>query len=389
MKKLFVLIILVAFFSGLKAQINVIPATSTDAQIKKNTILYFLPRTVFNITVTVETEYFFPGPFSEYADKYLTIKNVETVEKVSSDIKSISIIPISEPDPNSAYLVFPKKNNFAISYSPSGVIKSFGSIDNAASTCQVYSSVNLPEFYNGDFSFTDLSVKRNFTDITDTTYKVVQFDSVFQKIPVYNKVITSKEYEQKAEEAANFIIKIRKRKFKLMTGQFDSETPPADVNAMIKELDELEKEYLALFIGKSITIENDYNSRFIPDINEKDSKLVLFYLSDSKGIVNEEIIDSEPVYCLLTNFGITAEADRFYNRQNQKKYKNKNKGLYYRMPGLGSIKIALGDVIYSEQRLLIPQFGYTNFLPSAIFKNKNLNIIFDENLGSVKTISNE
>jgi hypothetical protein len=54
-----------------------------------------------------------------------------------------------------------------------------------------------------------------------------------------------KSLEEKAEEAAAFIYKLRKRRFKLLVGQ---EQPVPDGNALdisIRELDELEKEYLS------------------------------------------------------------------------------------------------------------------------------------------------
>lgn len=374
---------------SLIAQINVVPVTDSELQIKENSFIYSLPRVTININVTVETEYFFPGPYQKYADKYLTLKNTKPEASTTCLIKNIEITTITEPDPNATYIVFFKKNKFLLNYSYSNIIKSFGISDSYEFGQIDNKSLTIPSYLNDNVQFADMSVKRNFINITDTTYKVIQVDSIFQKIPVYNKVITSKEFEQKAEEAANYLIKIRKRKFKLMTGQFETETPPADVKTMINELEKLEEEYLALFIGKTVRIENKYNFKYTPGGNVKEEKIVMFYLSDEFGVVENEISDSEPIYCLLINHGVTSEITRFYNRQTELTKKDKNKGLFYRIPGYASIKIVHDDIQYAEQIIMVPQCGYINYLPSKLFKNKTLNIIFDENSGSVKTISNE
>ncbi len=383
------LLLLLFLLSSAIAQINVVPLKDSELQIKKNSLIYSLPRVTININIIVETEYFFPGPYQKYADKYLTIKNTSSDPDIKSKIVDIRINSVTEPDPNATFLVIFKKNEFLLNYCSSSIIKSYGMEGGLEKSDEFDTNLSIPSFNDYDVIFTDMSVKRNFIDVTDTTYRVIQVDSIFQKIPIYNKVITSKEFEQKAEEAANYLIKIRKRKFKLMTGQFETETPPSDVNSMIAELEELEQEYLSLFIGKTIKVENSFNFKYTPEGNVKEKKIVLFHLSDEFGIVEEERSDSQPVYLLLTNNSITSEIDSFYNRQTELKKKDKNKGLFYRIPGYASVKVIYDDMQYVEQVVMVPQYGVLNYLPANMFKSKSLKILFDENSGSVKTISNE
>jgi len=384
---LFCLLFLV--LNSVFSQINVIPVTDSEIQIKKNSFIYSLPRVTINISITVETEYFFPGPYQKFADKYLTIRNTVQDPYVISKISDVTLNSITEPDPAATFLLTLKNKNFVLNYYSSAIIKSFGLSDVDDKTYTFPTEMSIPKYFEDNILFTDMSVKRNFINITDTTYKVIQVDSIFQKIPVYNKVITSKEFEQKAEEAANFIIKLRKRKFKLMTGQFETEPPPTDVKMLIEELEELEKEYLSLFIGKTVKIENTFNFRFTPSGNVKEEKIVLFHLSDEYGIMDEENADTEPVYCHIINSNNTSEIERFYNRQTELKNKDKNKGLFYRIPGYATVRILHDDIKYVEQIMMIPQCGQLNYLPAKLFKNKSLKVIFDENSGSVKSISNE
>lgn len=389
MKRYLIIVILLSIGFATFCQIDVIPVTKTDLQIKKNAILYSLPKAVFYVNVTVKTDYFVPGPYNKYADKYLTIRNVRQESETTSDIINVKINSISEPDPASTYFVFSKNKEMALSYAGCGVIKAYGDVSNCESVVNSDLILNIPQYLSDDVKFLDLSVKRNFTNITDTTYKVIEIDSIFQKIPVYNKSITSKEFEQKAEEAANFIVKIRKRKFKLVSGQFESETPPKNVDEMIAELDKIENEYLSLFVGKTVSITNNYYFRYSPDGKNKDEKLHVFNLSDKLGITDIESADAEPVYLEVKNFETALEINRFYNRQEKLKDKEKEHGLYYRVPGYGSVKLVFDGHTYAEQVFMVPQFGYTNYLPAKMFKNKHLKIIFDENSGLVKSITNE
>ena len=104
--------LLFLLYSTHNAQINVVPVTDSELQIKENSLLYSLPRVTININVIVETEYYFPGPYQKYADKYLTIKNTKKEASVKSEIKEIEISTLTEPDPNATYLVFLKNKNF-------------------------------------------------------------------------------------------------------------------------------------------------------------------------------------------------------------------------------------------------------------------------------------
>ena len=388
MKKYIVILIIFSLsLSSLYSQLNVVSVSDTLLQIKKNTISYYLPQKTFEIAVEVETTHFISGPYYQYAEKYLSIENVKSENSISSDISGIQIAENVSPDPEAGFLVFNCEH--PIQFDASGFLVAYNtSVDVVSDNTQdlVYNPI---KYSKNEIYYTDYSVKRNFIGLTDTTYKVVKLDSVFQKIPVYNTIITSKDFEQKAEEAANFIIKIRKRRFKLLSGQYETENFPKNIDHLIDELNDLEKQYLELFIGKEIVFENSYIYSFTPTSDVKQVVETMFYISDELGVVENAHSDALPVKLVFENLDSHNELNNFYNRQNELEEKEKKKGLYYRMPGNAVISVDFDSHTYAFKNVEVPQIGVLNHLPAKMFRNRKLQIIFDHKSGSIKSIINE
>ncbi|MBN2778561.1 MAG: DUF4831 family protein [Bacteroidales bacterium] len=386
MKKICIVICLVVIANIGFSQIKVFSLNDTTVQVKKNSLIYYLPQTFVSVNVDVKTKQFIPGPFCKYAEKYLSIEDVKVKSFKTSDIIKVELNEYNVVDPKAGFFV--TGNIPKILLDNRGLISSYNNTDQKQSNKNQSIYENYPEYFDdNEVYFTDYSVKRNFTGITDTTYKVIELDSVFQKIPVYNTVITSKDFEQKAEEAANYIIKIRKRRFKLQSAQFENEKPPKKVEFLVNELNELEKQYLELFIGKEVAIINSFHYTFKPAQGQTKDRLVLFHLSDENGISDKQGPDTEPVYLNYSNCGLVDNLQGFYSRQ--LKLKDKTKGLYYRIPGQGLFSVEFDKSILLQKHLTIPQYGLINYLPVKMFKNKNLQIIFDVENGSIVRICNE
>lgn len=366
------------------AQIKVFPMSDTEVLIKKNAFMYYLPQTTLEIKIKVTTETLVPGPYSKYAEKYLCIKNVATSSVSDVKIENIDINEIAQPDPNACFMVVCDREA-NLNYNSRGVIVGY----NCGEESVGYQYAESHFSKKTDIAtplFTDYGVKQNFTKNTDTTYKVVEVDSVFQKIPIYNKVIISKDEEMKAEEAANYIIKIRKRLFKVLTAQFDTDTPPTDIEIMVNELKNMENRYLELFVGKIERETREYVFYYTPQPDLSEEKIPICYITDNDEVVEKKVENSEPVYLVLKNAQVTKDVDNFYGRQYTLKKKEKNMGLYYRIPSDISLSVDFDDFTYYKSVVAIPQCGYLGHLPAELFKNKNLKVAFDEKYGSIKGI---
>lgn len=383
----FNLIIAIFLFSTVCAfsQIKVFPISNSEVSIKKNAYLYYLPQTTLEVKITVTKETLVPGPYSKYAEKYLCIKNVATTNVSDIKIENVDINHIAQPDPNACFMVVCDKEA-NLNYNSRGIVTGY----NCDQQTEDLHSDGENHFSKATSIapplFTDYGVKQNFTKNTDTTYKVVEIDSVFQKIPIYNKVIISKDEEMKAEEAANYIIKIRKRLFKVLTAQFDTDTPPTDISIMVNELKDMEQRYLELFIGKVVKETREYVFYYTPQPELAEEKIPLCYITSDDEVVEQKSDNSEPIYLVLKNSQAAKELGDFYGRQYDLKKKEKVMGLYYRIPADVSVSVDFDDFTYYRSLMTIPQCGYLGHLPAEIFKNKNLKVAFDEKYGSIKAI---
>lgn len=367
------------------AQIQVFPLTEQNVRIKKNSCIYYLPQTTLEIRVKVTKETLIPGPFYKYAEKYLCIKNAPSASSSDISIENVQVNKIQQPDPNACFMVVSDREANIV-YNSKGIIVGY----NCGEPSDMQSSDSESHFAKeSNFEmpvFTDYGVKRNFIGNTDTTYKVVEIDSVFQKIPIYNTVIVSKDEEMKAEEAANYIIKIRKRLFKILTAQFDTDTPPTDIDVMVNGLKELEQRYLELFIGKITKQTTEFVFYYTPQSDLNEERVPICYITSDDEVVSQKTESSEPVYLILKNANAAKEVSNFYGRQYDLKKKEKKTGLYYRIPSEVTLSVDFEDFTYYRGIVSVPQCGYLGHLPAEIFKNKNLKVEFDEKYGSIKGV---
>ena len=223
---------------------------------------------------------------------------------------------------------------------------------------QVFITLRNIESVEGDVPqapyFTDISVKKNLRETTDTLYKTMITDSSYVRIPVVRKQKEAKTIEQKAEEAANFIIKIRKRRFKLLAGEYDVFPEGNALAISMKELDKLEKEYIELFLGKIVKQQYTRSFVIVPDASPEKRSVVIANFSEQIGLTDknsktgsEIIIEIQPLNKVrqLRASGATYPDPRLQNN------------LYYRVPDLADIRVRVASDILYESRVSIWQAG--------------------------------
>ena len=364
-------------------QIQSFPLKSGGADIKQTPIFYYLPKTNIKIEIEVTTDYFIPGPYCDFADKYLFVKNVKTSKKSTSRITKVVFSEYTIPDNDNAFFAVEKNYDYKLSLNNIGILSGYNVASNNSNQINFLQTNNQNNELDETMPFfTNNSVKSNFSLLKDTTYKVILVDSVFQKIPVFNKQITSKNLEQKAEEAANYILLIREWKFNLNSGQFDTDIPPTNVPEMIKKFDDMEQDYIELFVGKKLSVTNIFSYDYSP---EKEEELPIFYLSDEKGLLTKLEKNAKPVILKIENLKTTEALEKLSKSIDTQKQKV---GLYYRNPEIAMVSIVFNNSIISQKQIVLPQLGFINFLPQKMFENKNLKIHFDDKSGAVRNISN-
>lgn len=381
MRKTVFLIILVGFFiSCSNKSIVVIPAKDSFTQVENFGLPYFLPRLVIEVDIEVTTEYFFPGPYNRYAEKFLSIIDAPSQSERTSYITDINIKEFFEPDPNAAFVIIDKLDN-SFFLSDNSILLSVNTKPPKTKKKQYYLKNLIPDVIRREVHFPDMTIDQNFTSILDTTYKIIEVDSIFQKIPVYNPVMTRKTMEQKAEEAAEFILDLRKARFFLLHGDLDMVPEEGTMSQMLINLDKVEEQYLELFIGKTVSITNTYTYTYTPRTSQHDESLIMFYLCDEFGIMTEEHKSRIPIHLKYESKNTVAEHTAFYN--NQREIPEYDKGLYYRIPGQAIIYIVLADEIYAKKQMTVPQAGIINNIPKKLMEKDKFKLVLDPFYGSI------
>jgi len=341
-------------------------ALSESDQLPANSLIYALPKTSLIVDVTVKRTMYKHGPYYRYANKYLGITEVSSEDWAEWTISDIRINADEEVDPDQYYMLEsngPLELN-AMALTKSGLILTPNPelYTDKPVIQAVVSEKPEPLFH------TDLSVKRNFKLVSDTNYRFIETDTGFVEVPYLYERTIKLTLEEQAEEAANFIIKIRKRRFKLMSGQYDVFPEGVALQYAVENLTILEKEYLALFIGKFVDEEYNATYRYVPHSTPSGTPHLLFKFSSESGLTPASHPTGEPVFLELKKKDTTDLIDNLTYKEPVEGVEEV-KPLFYRIPDVVNIRITNGDNVLAEKDVMVYQFGQIVRMPvNFIFK---------------------
>lgn len=397
MKKLLFLLVLITFAACKSSQMfqvspvkdlnqhaDSLAEISTKKDMKqKQGVYYALPRTNVIVKVSVRKTDYYPGPYAEYASRYLGIDNVIDQSKSTYDILDIKISTHHEPDPQQFYFVEflepGDKNNkrLMLELTESGLLANV----NNTSDFDVKTKLN----YSVDEDRSDLSETfkyfpdENLYERVDTIIQEVTRDTVTIKKRILKRKMVEKSMEQKAQEAAEFILKVREQRMKLITGYQEISYSRETMEYMYDELEKIENDYLKLFTGLQASHTMHYRYTHTPLKSTVEFHEPLFYFSKTEG-VKEAALNAEPVYLHLDtkHDGALLRKNISINDTLESDQAN---GFYYRMPQAANIKVYLGEELKAEAVYPVSQFGTIHSLPAYYDK-----IRFYPSSGMIKTI---
>lgn len=351
----FIFLSLVVLFSCKSTSETRVSKIENSNLISESGIIYALPRTNLKFTIEASRTDIIPGPYNEYAEKYMGIEDVPEEEISIWQITDISIHTYNDIDPDQFYIL-----------EPSGKMNiDFNKLIQNGNVLPVNKSVEsnfANEFYGinnteNEIVFTDLSVTKYIGEEKVTYYKRVQRDSLFAKVPVTKTKSVYKSFEDKAEEAANFIFMIREKRFELLTGMADFYPEGKSLEVAINELNKLENDYLALFIGKRFTSNYSASFEFTPTETELTQPYILFRFSEDRGVLQPNDLRGRPIIVELDKKDQTKNLSYLMSDQINREgtvYKDK---LYYRIPNLVQVKVFDGNTILATRKVNIEQYG--------------------------------
>lgn len=328
---------------------------STD--FKENSLVYALPMTVVDISIEAERTVEKPGPYAQYAEDMLGLRDVIKSDAVHWEIKDIIISTHQELDPSEFYIVSAGSMFLTnvLSMKKEGII-----MDLNPET--YYSGKPVSQVINNENAKTaafDLGADEYFKTKNDTVYKLLNVDTAFIRVPYLVEKKQKISIDQLAEKAANRLMELRDGKHSILTG--DANVFPQS-DAAIKEINRMEKEYTELFTGKTIKEKRHFTYEIIPKKEMAGRKNILCGFSKIAGPVASSGKFEIPVTIEFLSENKTQSLETIGKKvqESAKKYDR----MIYRVPEVTSIRVSYGNEIINTSRQLIYQFGEKTELPA-------------------------
>ena len=215
--------------------------TLSGWQMAAQDTFYALPSTTIVLEVEARQEIFYAGPYAAYAHQLLNM-GVRDRDEVNTSLTKVELYPTVEADPSSWFSCDAENVNLLM-MSSQGLV-AFGDKTEGKGA-----QWRFPSFSNKDFTSKGLTNPEK--EVKRVVYEQVQTDTAIVSVPVEHRVLEEKTLEDKAMDAADMILKLRKARLDISTGDTDAQFDGQALDSALKELDRIEKEYLALFRGYS------------------------------------------------------------------------------------------------------------------------------------------
>ncbi len=330
------------------AQTSVTPFDASKDYL--NGITYSLPKTQINITITARCTIEKPGPFYQYAERYLATKDIITINNETWQIDNIEIKSNAIADPNRTFQVAIDSRGIAnnITYIHDNIIAGINTTQLPAPNASTIN--NQHSTFNNQLSF---------------DYAKLNEDAL---------VATS--IPKMAEMVARQIYHIRESRTALLSADLDQIPDGEALKIMLENLNREETELLAFFIGKSTTYTVTKEYRIAPEDDLK--QYVIARISTAEGLIDANNVIGEPIY-------LNVEGTYYNAPLADPKQEKTPKGFYYNVPGKAEIIVESPDLT-TKATLPIAQFGYTTHLNATLTNSKTARITFNPELGTITKI---
>lgn len=323
-------------------------------------LIYYLPTTALEISVTATHEVRKAGPYYQYAKKYLGTDKVITSDSEHWTITSIEIQPYGVPDKENEYLMQLKAGALTfLCVDTNGMLLSIN-------------TESLPPYH--------LLEKREELPVSSLdNNQFLQY--------VNEDFLNSQSSAKRAQLLAQDIMDIRESKVALTRGT--AETMPTDghqLELMLNSLEKQEKSMVDAFIGTTSSHSITKVFTYIPSPDENGRK-VLFRLSDFAGFVDVDDYSGDPVYI---NIEITQHGSMPVNDKGEEKMMPKD-AIAYCIPGIAKVTIIANNNILFSKETEFSQFGTVFGLNPSLFTSKKEPsfAIFNSATGAIQQLGSE
>ena len=374
MKRIFVMTIMaqLVMVCSVIGQINVLHIDNNAAPQTKEGIFYSLPRTVVRVDVNIDRIENYRGPYSDFSQRFLGLKNVISANSIDYKISEITITTYPEPDPDQYYFIelgdkiSKGEKDQLLSMSEDGLILGTipGNSDTLTGSMQLKKKAEVPPDYDKD-AFGELfkySADVSVFEKVDTIIRKINIDTMTVERQYLKKTIVEKSPEQKAREAADFISKIKDSRYTLISGQQEVSYSREAIEYMDVQLKTMEKEYLKLFTGISLHKSMSFSYKYIPVPNQINTEIPIFKFLKSKGVIDLDEPGGKVVTIKIQRVGNTNTVANYLNKAEKD---TKIHGFSYRIPELARVSVKLDENTQEETQCLVSQLGVVTYLPAS------------------------
>lgn len=369
-----------------RAQVSVLRVDNNSAPPTGDGIFYSLPRTVVKVDVKIDRIENYKGPYSEFALRFLGLKNVVEANEIEYRISDIEVSTYPEPDPDQYYFVelgekaSKKEKAVLITLSDAGVILGTFGDAQEANLKETEPPATQPEG-SGEDAFGELfkySADVSVFEKVDTIIRKINIDTMTVERQYYKRTIVEKSPEQKAKEAADYISKIKENRFNLISGTAEVNYNRETLEYMAEQLNHMEKEYLKLFTGISIHKDMTFSYKYIPVPTQINTEIPIFKFSAAKGVIGLDEQGGKVVTIKVQRVGNTnTVANYLKNAQEESKIR----GFSYRIPELARVSVKLDGNVREETQCLVSQLGVAASLPATQWK-----VMFHKETGGIREV---
>lgn len=358
MKRLFLFTI--CSLLGLHTTFAQTEVTNYQPGITNDGITYFLPTTGIRIVVTATKTHYMPGEFSEYAERYLRLKDVPLTAYDEWNITAIKLCPFGLADKSKAYSIKLKQKTSA----PLVTLSTDGRL------LAVNAKVN-----NNEDSLPIASVTPNNNKVINgADFKT-------------EEILSAGSTAKMAELTANEIYDIRENRGLLTKGQADFMPKDGEqLKLMLSNLDTQEEGLLQLFRGTKTSETHIFTFDVTP--TSELNKQVIFNFSRYLGMIDADDPAGTAYYVSVTDLKALPE---LANQEQPSKSKKEMEDLRYIIPGRAKVTITTDEGKECiSQSIPMAQFGRVEHLGGELFNKKNTtHVLLSPQTGGISKIEAE
>lgn len=325
-------------------------------------VVYSLPLTTVRLDVEAVCETYTPGPYCQWAKKYLGI-DVPQEASTSYTLSRIRMTPYLEADRSCSYVV--NLNGMLGEASPASFFE-FSSQGLLLLSDENKGNVNswrFPSMAPGSGTLAS-EATANLTSTETTLYRSVRTEGGgYDRVAVRQSQVVEKSTEKKAQEAASMILSLRENRLNIITGNTDATFSGDALRAAVEEIGRLEEEYMRLFTGTVSSSVQAMSFDVVPASGPEEELTMAFRISDSHGLLPPDDITGRPVVMEI----VPEDAEDFYSEQvvgeveaakPRAKHEAALRGnIYYRVPAICSVRIVDGQNLILKSRIPVYQKG--------------------------------